>query len=957
MYYGPRTPAAFFAKVVAPTDPIILQYYPQIVDIITRVLETDTGSKLVGFLDPNKEIRFVTNDRLNAFHIPAANSVTFSFDMNLLNCYVPPDDLNSVWVPVDLQEMVVHELIHVSGLLDHKRGYPLEEQTPQTVLNEIQAELPNVPTGTSQSWNVKYANVVKAEMHALDVLNNPPNGIHPISPPRGTYGISACPVTDDKQLWLQQAATVPGWFVFNYNPETVTLLSGDTTGTVKVLYAGNSSPVILSVVADQPIVIPSLNIFKDSLVDLRGVVEALSAQWQSNYQEMIALNEMTSAEDALYKGNVVATSGNLTSLFYSYMNQDGGGSNPYVAAESFIQGIRGWTNGIVGDFSNSSADRALVGTLEQNLLVMYDGLTTTASGLVAGTAYSGMTALVSQLSAFTVNAGQIYQEAQAQSTPNIGSLHDLYQGMVLRFAANELVRLDKLETAAMDETAKYIELFSVGTVIAGQLAGAAGYLGYNQSTIASKIATDILRPTFAESMQNLADNIGAYSAVVGSGAALASWTIGTSAVDSFNGTSANEVVAGHGGDDFLRGFDGNDVIFGGLGNDTLHGGLGADTVYGDDGDDEFWVGGSEGQAGDIMDGGAGDNTLVSWQADLSQTSISNIQTVWINTSVKLTAAQFAAIASFNGDATIIAADAGTYDLSEKDVWFGSLNLLGSGGDDYLAGDGANQTITGGAGNDVLQGNGGADTLLGGDGNDEFLTGFTESPAGEVIDGGAGSNRISSWNADLSAATISNVQTLGAHLAYVTLTAAQLAGFGTLIAYDGAPVTLNAAGAGSYSLAGKVLTGTFNLNGSGGNDTLAGSTGAQVLTGGTGNDTYLQVRGGGADMIGENDATAGNMDILQFGSDVARDQLWFTQSGNDLLVQIIGTADSMTVKDWYLGSARHVEQIRAAGGAQSLLDSKVQNLVSAMAGLAFPTTTTLSQAYHNQLDTVIAANWA
>ncbi len=56
-------------------------------------------------------------------------------------------------------------------------------------------------------------------------------------------------------------------------------------------------------------------------------------------------------------------------------------------------------------------------------------------------------------------------------------------------------------------------------------------------------------------------------------------------------------------------------------------------------------------------------------------------------------------------------------------------------------------------------------------------------------------------------------------------------------------------------------------------------------------------------------------------------------------------------------ARHVEQIRAAGGAQSLLDSKVQNLVSAMAGLAFPTTTTLSQAYHNQLDTVIAANWA
>ena len=285
-----------------------------------------------------------------------------------------------------------------------------------------------------------------------------------------------------------------------------------------------------------------------------------------------------------------------------------------------------------------------------------------------------------------------------------------------------------------------------------------------------------------------------------------------------------------------------------------------------------------------------------------------------------------------------------------------LNLQGSSGDDYLAGDGEGQTITGGAGNDALQGNGGADTLLGGDGDDDFLTGFSESPTGEVMNGGAGSNRISSWNADLSAATISNIQTLGAHLDYVTLTAAQLSGFNTLIAYGGTPITLNASGAGTYSLAGKTLTGAFNLNGSSGNDTLAGDTGAQTLSGGTGNDTYLQVRGGGADTVVENDSTSGNADVLQFASDVARDQLWFTQSGNDLLVQIIGTADSMTVKDWYLGSANHAEQIKAAGGGNTLLDSQVQNLVNAMAGLAVPTTTTLSPSYHAQLDTVIAANW-
>jgi Ca2+-binding RTX toxin-like protein len=186
--------------------------------------------------------------------------------------------------------------------------------------------------------------------------------------------------------------------------------------------------------------------------------------------------------------------------------------------------------------------------------------------------------------------------------------------------------------------------------------------------------------------------------------------------------------------------------------------------------------------------------------------------------------------------------------------------------------------------------------------------------------------------------------------------------------------LNAANAGTYDLSSKTTTGAaLGLNGSSGNDVLRGNAAAQTLVGndgndtldgkggadsligGTGNDTYIFGLGYGADSITDTDATAGNTDILSFAAGTARDQLWFKQSGNDLQVSIIGTSDVATVKNWYLGAASHVEQFKTAAG-NTLVDSQVQNLVNAMAGLAPPSTTTLSAAYHSQLDAVIAANW-
>ncbi|MBP7111649.1 MAG: hypothetical protein KBA82_01475 [Nitrosomonas sp.] len=148
-----------------------------------------------------------------------------------------------------------------------------------------------------------------------------------------------------------------------------------------------------------------------------------------------------------------------------------------------------------------------------------------------------------------------------------------------------------------------------------------------------------------------------------------------------------------------------------------------------------------------------------------------------------------------------------------------------------------------------------------------------------------------------------------------------------------------------------------MTGAAGNDTLSGGAGADALVGGAGNDTYWLARGFGFDTITENDTTAGNTDIARFDTGIASDQLWFVKTGNNLEVSIIGTTDKFVMSNWYLGNQYHTEQFKTSDG-KTLLDSQVQNLVSAMAGFAPPAAgqNTLSAAYATALNPVITANW-
>lgn len=161
-------------------------------------------------------------------------------------------------------------------------------------------------------------------------------------------------------------------------------------------------------------------------------------------------------------------------------------------------------------------------------------------------------------------------------------------------------------------------------------------------------------------------------------------------------------------------------------------------------------------------------------------------------------------------------------------------------------------------------------------------------------------------------------------------------------------------AGNFPSSNISLTG-HSLGGAG-NDTLFGSSGNDTLGGGSGADGYEFGLGSGQDIV-SNQTHAGEGDQVAFGSGISTDQLWFTQSGRDLLVSVIGTGDQVSVQGWYDSSGNHVDSFKTSDG-QVLLDSQVDNLVSAMAAFAPPGMgqTTLAQSYQDQLLPIIAANW-
>lgn len=150
-----------------------------------------------------------------------------------------------------------------------------------------------------------------------------------------------------------------------------------------------------------------------------------------------------------------------------------------------------------------------------------------------------------------------------------------------------------------------------------------------------------------------------------------------------------------------------------------------------------------------------------------------------------------------------------------------------------------------------------------------------------------------------------------------------------------------------------------LNGKAGDDQLAGEAGNDILIGGGGNDLYVFDRAGNIDTV-TNAApdNATTQDRVEFGSNIAYDQLWLVQSGDDLVVSIIGTNDSVRLEDWYSDSSTHVDALRTTADGHELTDARVAALVSAMSGYAPPagTDSDMPAQMRAELDGALAAAW-
>ena len=412
-------------------------------------------------------------------------------------------------------------------------------------------------------------------------------------------------------------------------------------------------------------------------------------------------------------------------------------------------------------------------------------------------------------------------------------------------------------------------------------------------------------------------------------------------------------------------------------NNNLDGNSAANTLSGGAGDD--WINGAGGA--DTMLGGAGDDIFYADNAGDVLTELAGEGTDTVFSSVNLTLGANLEKLTLIGDAAI--------------------NGTGNALNNDLNGNSAANTLTGGAGDDWLNGAGGADTMVGGVGNDVYYADTTGDIVTELanegidtvlssisytlgnnveklmligdaavngtgnalsnnLDGNSAANTLTGgagddWlNGGGGADTL--VGGIGDDIYYVDNTGdvvTELAGEGTDLVFSSISTTLGS------NLETLVLTGTAAINATGNalGNVLVGNSGANVLAGGAGNDSYILNRGDGADTITENDATAGNTDVALFGAGITTDQLWFTKTGNNLDVAIIGTSDKFSISNWYLGNQYHVEQFKTSDG-KTLLDSQVQNLVQAMAAFAPPAAgqTTLASNYATALAPVLAANW-
>ncbi|MBN4177581.1 hypothetical protein GSU75_04864 [Pseudomonas savastanoi pv. phaseolicola] len=318
--------------------------------------------------------------------------------------------------------------------------------------------------------------------------------------------------------------------------------------------------------------------------------------------------------------------------------------------------------------------------------------------------------------------------------------------------------------------------------------------------------------------------------------------------DTVNGGSGDDTLSGSKGADTLNGEAGDDLLLGGMGNDTLNGGLGNDILDGGAGNDR--LDGGDGDDTYLFARGAGQDTVYyayeSRIGKLDTVKLTELNAV--DVSVRRDGSDLLILVLGSTDSLRVMShftNDATYGYQIDRIQFadGSFWDQSAIKNQVLQGSDADETLSGTGGNDVIDAGAGDDVINGAAGNDTL----TGNAGADTLNGGEGNDVL-----------------LG--------------------------------GAGNDSLSGGV-----------GNDSLDGGAGNDQLDGGEGDDTYLFGKGAGQDTIYyayEN--REGKLDTIKL-TDLNASDVSVRRDGNDLIIRVLGSTDSLRVVYHF--------QSDAAGGYQ------------------------------------------
>ncbi|WP_444907688.1 calcium-binding protein [Microbulbifer sp. SSSA008] len=338
---------------------------------------------------------------------------------------------------------------------------------------------------------------------------------------------------------------------------------------------------------------------------------------------------------------------------------------------------------------------------------------------------------------------------------------------------------------------------------------------------------------------------------------------GTFGDDSFSGGEGMDLIRGESGADVIDGGADKDILLGGIGNDTLLGGDGDDSLYGEDGADQL----DGGSGNDYLDGGDGDDAIEGGDGnDLLRGGAGND-----TLSGGAGSDQYFFGLGDGQDTIDNTGDTGTTTIAfSEEIDSNDIQVIRSGNDLFLkVGDGTDSLTV----------------------KDYFLSDATTAAAVDTILFNSGQ---ASWTVDdVKASALIGDDTNN-----------------TLQGYNNSDDTL-IGGAGDDL-----------LTGGAGQDSLEGGVGDDILQGGSGDDIYLINLNEGADQIVE---LSGESNKLQFGVDIAVEDVKAIRDGDDLVLSIVDGSSSVTVAGYFGAAGETLSEIVFEDGTSWGL-SQVKQLV-------------------------------